>query len=368
MDWIKKNPAQTALAVVSVGAIAASFFLWQTISEFPSKLTGKDLTPNPRNDVPALDLKPITDSIAAVPKPGAWTFDANTQSPFVSDQYVKSGAQIRKPEGESFVLPMTNLWLKKHGLDFLNPNVGSEDPDKDGFTTLLEWDGMDAKSHLSETTAGEKVMGADGNPLPEDMTNPVDPASHPPYHTRLRLAPLPNGQLGIVSIPFRLKFMAADIDERKPENSTVQINPIDKGNRTFFVPLKAPIPNTDFIAEKYEKKEVPGTDGIKKDVSELTVFNPRTNKRIVLPIGVTINSPESFVVLRYLWVANGGQPTPDINKKKDETFTLPPENDKVYKVIDIKPPNPENGAPGEVTIQLPSGGTLILKTNDKFLR
>jgi hypothetical protein len=74
---------------------------------------------------------------------------------------------------------------------------------------------------------------------------------------------------------------------------------------------------------------------------------------LVLPLNKVVDSPDSYVVIHYAWAKPGEQPIPDINKQKGQTFTIPPENDKLYKVIDIRP--------DEVDIQLPSGQKLILR-------
>lgn len=368
MDWIKKNPAQVALAVVALGVIGSSVVLWQNIGGFAESFSAGHVNPTFTKGIPELDTKVLETAAKAIGTPGSWTSNDAQGSLFVSRAYIKDGNVIAQPGDRYFQPPAPNKWLTKYSLNYLDNNVLSEDPDRDGFTNLLEFAGLDGKSHLSDKEPyGQPVVGEDGKPLPDDSTSPIDPSSHPPYHTRLTLAPLPNGQVGIVNIPFRLKVMSWDQDT-KNKTITVAINTIDRGARTHFVDIGLPIPNTPYTTEKFEKKEVPGADGTTKDVSELTIVNKTTGKRVTLPLGVVVDSPDSYVVLRYLWAAAGGQPTADMNKKKDDTFTLPPENDKIYKVVDIKAPNPQNGAPGEVTILLPSGATLILKTSSPLAR
>lgn len=363
MEWIKKNPAQLALTVVALAILASSFFLWQNISGFAENFSGGRYSPSPVKGIPPLDTKEIDEATKAIPAPFAWNPDVKKGSLLVSKVFVKEGDLIKKPEGSFFQPPIPNDWLSKYGLSYLNASILTEDTDKDGFDTLLEFRGMDGKSHLSEQPPyGQAVQGEDGKPLSDDSTSPIDPKSHPPYHTRLTLAPLPNGELGIVNIPFRLKFMSYDINPKNPKDITVQVNTVDRGGRTRFVPIGEQIPETPYKTQKFEKKEKPGKDGTVDDISELTIINPTTGKVVVLPLGVVVDSPESFVVLRYLWVAPGGQPTPDMNKKKDDTFSLPPETDKIYKVVDIKAPPADKSRPGEVTILLPTGATFILKT------
>ena len=369
MDWIKKNPAQTALVAIAVLVLVSTYLLWSQVSGFPETLAAPTAPSQPKKGIPATDVTNLTDSLAAIQATVQWKFDG-AKMLYVSDTYVKENGVIKKPEGGFFQKPMSNIWLKKYGLNFLDKNVGNEDPDKDGFSTLVEWCGMDGKSHFSYTEGGKQVQGPDGSPLPDDSTSPIDPQSHPPYYTRLRLATLPDKTLGIVSIPFRLKFMSYDINPKKPTDINVAINTIDVGNRTKFVAIGENIPGTAFMAEKFEKKEITLPNGTVSDKSILTIFNPKTGTRIPLPMGDVVNSPESYVVFHYLWVEPGKAPTADMNKRKDETFKLPPEMNKTYKVVDIKAGDPQKGVPGEVTIEISENDKPILKftlkTNDKL--
>jgi hypothetical protein len=133
----------------------------------------------------------------------------------------------------------------------------------------------------------------------------------------------------------------------------VQINTLDLNNRTQFIPLGEDIKGTKYKTEKFEKKTIKGPDGLDIDASELTVINKETGTVITLPIGKVVDSPESYIVLRYLWFPAGGQEIPPMNKQKGQTFTIPPNDKEVYKVIDIRPE--------EVDIQLPSGQKYTLR-------
>jgi len=374
MDWIKKNPAQTALIAVAVGVLASTYFLWSGVSQFPSTVQEPSDPGKPKPGIPNTDLTGIVSATKEADTVAKWQFNESAEgSLFVADNYVKENGVIKKPEGGYFQKPIANAWLIKYGLSFLSKDVANDDPDKDGFSNRIEWDGMDGLSHLSDKEAGQPVQGPDGKTLPDDSTSPIDPKSHPPYFTRLRLAPLPQGNIpGIVSIPFRLKFMSYDINPRNPNDITVQINTIDRGARTQFVEIGKPIPGTAYVTQKLEKKESKGADGIVTDQSVVTIFNPTTKVTVGLPFGQVVNSPESYVVLRYLWVKPGEAPTADMNKRKDETFKLPGDDNVTYKVVDIKAPGPQNNPPGEVTIEMSHDddkehkafNKLILKTND----
>ncbi len=193
--------------------------------------------------------------------------------------------------------------------------------------------------------------------IPEPKTDPADPKSHPPYHTRLSLKK-------VVNKPFRLLLMSYDTNKAGKVES-VQVTTTNRSGIFFSVPLGEHIPDTRFQTVSFEKKEAPDVDNTKKDVSELTIINKETKEKLVLVLGVVRDSPEispeSFIVLQYLWVGPDGWKTPDMNLKKGATFKLLPELKTTYKVTEIKAPNPKNGQLGEAQIQLPNGETITLR-------
>ncbi len=327
MDWIKKNPAQLALGIVALLVLAVSFLLYQKTSDFSETFASSRVTTTMRKDIPAVDTSAIEEAGNSLLKPANWTPAESTGTLFVSKKYVIKDGKLMSPKGSMFNPPVPNDWLEKYRLDPLNANVLTEDPDKDGFTNLLEYLGNDTK---------------DGG---NDATDPMDAKSQPPYHTRLRLAQ-------IVKISFRLRMMSYDINPKNPKEITAQLNTLDAGNRTMFVEVGQDIPNTKFKTVSFVQKEVPAADGTTKDVSELTVVNKETGVKVVLVLGVVTDSPESYTILSYDWIAFGGTKTPDMNLKKGATFVIPPEPTKTYKVIDI--------GEGFVEIETPSGDKIKL--------
>jgi hypothetical protein len=346
MDWIKKNPAKFAVLCVATLVIAATFMLYQRVSGIDATFEALRATPPPRAKVDPLSTEAIDAAQKALNTPAIWQPQKGEGRLLTSRLYVFKDGRLVSLDvpGQSFQKPVPNDWLTQYGLDPLNNHVLEEDPDKDGFTTREEWNGNDTLSHLDND--GQPVMEADGKPLPADSTNPVDPKSHPPYHTKLQLAK-------VVFIPFRLRFMSYDINPKDPKDITVQINTIDSGNRTKYIKVGEDIPATKFKTEKFEQKEVPGKDGTTKDASELTIKNKETGVTVILPKGIVVDSPDSYGVFRYLWVGPGGEKTPDLPKRRGDTISIPPDADQIYKVIDIKP--------DEALLELPGGEKKTFK-------
>ena len=327
MDWIKKNPAQLTLGFAALLGITATVFLWMKISSFDANFDSSRGGSLSNAVVEKLNTDELDTARKAVGAPVKWEVGKDDSRLFISQLYVLHNGKLEKSIDKIFHPPVPNNWLEKYALNVLAASVLNEDPDSDGFTTLEEWNGLDALSHLDGN--GQPVKGADGNPLPADSTNPIKADSHPPYHTKLELAQ-------VVYIPFRLRFMSYDINPKKKDDVTVFINTIDRGGKTHVKAIGEDIPGTKFKIESFAEKYVDGTDGTKVDVSEVSVKNKESGVLVVLPLKQIVDSPDSYGIFNYKWVKPGGQKTEKFPKRRGETFTLPPDADKTYKLIEIQ--------------------------------
>jgi hypothetical protein len=326
IPWIKGHPAQTAVLALSIGLGASSIELY--CRQSPSPQPGIDVAAvGSREIVPGSAESPTDRTIAA-----ARADDVDRADPwrlFAAKRYVAIGGQLQRVEGRMFHPPVPNDWLLKHGLDPVLSDVLTSDPDKDGFTTLEEWEGADARTHSDKT--GKAVTDGDGHSLGDDSTSPIDPAEHPRYHTRLFLE-------RVEQIPFRLRFLAHDTDTRNPQQVTVQINAVP--GRTEYARVGESLKHAPFDIRSFHSKEAPGRDGTTIDASEVVVVDRRTGEAVTLPIGKIADSPESYAILRYDWPA----PTRPVSSaleaarfrlRKNETFRLPPNSD-AYRVVQIR--------------------------------
>ena len=340
MDWIKKNPAQLTLAIAALLGIAATVMLWMKVSNFASNFSAGGGSPS-TTKVEKLTTEALDNARTSIEATLAWPQPGKDDSRlFISKQYVARDGKLEQLRGKTFHPPVPNDWLEKHGLNVMDQNVLNSDPSQKGFTVLEDWLGLDARAHLDMN--GQPVMGADGKPLPDDSTDPKDPKQHPPYHTKLEL-------VNVTFIPFRLIMKSYDAPAKivKPEDVTVAINTRDLRDRTQFVIVGNDILGTKFKLESFQRKEAPGADGTTTDVSEATLLNKETQEKIVLPLKKEVDSPDAIATFRYKWVKPGGAKSPDIRKRRGETFTLEPEKDKNYKVLKIRQ--------NEADIELPDG-------------
>lgn len=304
MDWIKKNYEKFTLLLLALALLAVSVVLFLGAKGFLADFSTLEQPVSPNNHIPTLDTKDIESAQQSLEKPNTWGFPSDNRSLFVSRSYVvKDDGNMEELERnpltaqDGTVVPFD--WLSKYHLDNLNNQTLYEDADLDGFTNLDEFKGN---------------------------TDPTDKNSHPAYWTKLRLAEF-------IKVKFRLVYQG------QPDDDTFQINTLDNGKPSQILKMGDTIEGTKYKIVNHEKKIVTDPDsGIEHDNSELTIqsMDPADGgAKVVLVKSKTIDSPDSYAKFSYLWHDATNPETPDFTVKKGQTFTIKPEPDVTYKVIDI---------------------------------
>ena len=286
MDWIKKNYDRFALLLLAVALLGSSVYLICTVRGFSERFAPLLAPAVHGQNVTTLETEALEKAEESMAKPAAW--GGHPGSLFVSRKYVaKHDAATGQdtlidpfePNSPPLHPPIPNRWFLDRGLEdrLLDTDVLDQDPDKDGFTVLDEYLGQ---------------------------TDPLDPASHPPY---------------------RLKFEAYDDD------GSFQINTVDVRQPTQFVKLGEVIGGTKYKVLKFEKKAVanPRT-GVDTDVSELTVEHVETGFQVKLIVRTEVDSPDQYARFAFLWDHS------EFSVKKDQKFVLKPDPTIEYKLIDIR--------------------------------
>jgi hypothetical protein len=224
-------------------------------------------------------------------QPPQWTFSGRSGLFVPEKHFIGADGQPATLQTTEVHPPVPNEWFEQFGLPIADADVLEQDPDGDGFNNFEEWQGH---------------------------TNPTDPKSHPDYLTKLKLK-------SFSQEPFRLVFASRTED-------TFGINTIDLKQPTQFVKIGDTIAGTHFRIAKFTEKSVKDKYGTDEDASELTLENTETHEQLTLVKEKVAISPESVATFVYSW---GGQK--EFVVKKDQEFSLPPQGDIRYKLIDVQP-------------------------------
>jgi hypothetical protein len=320
---MKKAPEPIILAValvlLALGAGALAFY-------YPSveSITGVTSL-NPAGD-PAKPMKgdDIVASMLPWNSPVLWKEPANHTRLFESDKYLfyasvyPGGAYIQKlqqntpsPSG----IPLS--WYTAHGLDFQDSNVDHEDPDGDGFSSIVEY---------RNDPVGVRRKASDCDPA--KSTDPTDPKSHPDYLARLRLQKFETRPFHIqfkgynqVNGQYLFQLHLNDVDSDK------QPAMLKSGDDLGFEGYKV-----GAFHEVFKQEMDPATKTeFTKDESTLELDKPDIDLKVIVPFRTEIDSPEYTAVFVML------MPT-EVDKvikiSRGKIFTVPYLPDRSFLVLD----------------------------------
>ncbi len=298
MTWIKQNYDRFLLAVFALVLLICAGLLINNARGYSEVFKSlSDQVVKRSSTGVNLDEKGIAEKQMQMTAPQTWQPRAIGEKklllPLFRSTPIIDNNGVAVPLDGSITLhpPIPNDWLTDHKQDLLATNVLDQDTDGDGFNTLEEW---------------------------EAKTDPDNKDSHPPYYTKLYLK-------RFVHVPFHLRF-----DARNGDTFIVN-NTDDEEAPSQFVKLNQTVRlgKFKFKVTKFEEK-YDTSHGFKKDISELTLSNTDTGQTVVLPKQEEVDSPTTYAVLDYVWMG-----LKEFAVQRDGEFTLAPENNVKYKVVEL---------------------------------
>ena len=291
MDWLKNNYERVALIAAVLILLLSAFAIFRSAAAFSDEFAGLESHPPQRSPAPPGRANEVEQADKELRQPPQWTFSGRSGLFVPEKHFISANGEPATLQTTEVHPPVPNEWFEQYGLPIADADVLDQDPDGDGFTNLDEWQGH---------------------------TNPTDPQSHPPYTSKLKLK-------SSSQEPFRLVFSSRMED-------TFAINTIDLRQPTQFVKIGDNIAGTHFKVAKFTEKTAKDKYGTDEDVSELTLENTETHQQLTLVKEQVAISPESVATFVYTWKGRK-----EFVVKKDQEFSLPPETDIKYKLIDVQP-------------------------------
>ncbi|MFN2509527.1 MAG: Amuc_1099 family pilus-like system protein [Chthoniobacterales bacterium] len=291
MNWLRANYDRVAVLAGIFFLFLCAFFIWRGASTFEAGFATLQAAGPPKPAAPSAKAVELANAAEKLRQPPQWTFSGRSGL-FVPEKHFigPNGLPVTLQTTEVHP-PVPNEWLDQFGLPIADADVLTQDPDADGFNNLEEWQGR---------------------------TNPTDVNSHPPFLAKLKMK-------SFTREPFRLVFASWTAD-------TFGINTSDLKEPTQFLQIGDVIRGTKFkiidFTEKYEKNQY-GTD---IDISELTIENQETKERLALVKEKIMISPQSVGTFVYSWGERR-----EFVVKKDQEFSLPPQTEIRYKLVDVQP-------------------------------
>jgi len=290
IDWIKANYDRVAVIAAAAFLFISAVCIWWSVIEFGNRL----VTPQPSRRKSASQPPVAVELDRAAEQlqnPAQWKGSTRSGLFVPEKHFIGADGLPATLQNTQVHAPVPNDWFEKYGLPIEDADVLDQDPDKDGFTNLDEWQGG---------------------------TDPTNKDSHPDYTTKLHL-------VSATEEPFRYVF-SSRIKEK------FGINTIDQSEPTQFLKVGDVIRGTDFKIVKFTEKRERNQYRINEDVSELLLEHPQSHAQVTLVKGKIATSPQSVATFVYNW---GGRR--EFEVRKDQEFSLKPVEDVKYKLIDVQP-------------------------------
>ncbi|MEP6936627.1 MAG: Amuc_1099 family pilus-like system protein [Chthoniobacterales bacterium] len=291
MNWIRLHHDRViALAGAAFLFCCASFISWEAV-HLDSTFASAQSAPAPRAAAPPAKAVELEEAAEKLQQPGQWTF-AGRSGLFVPEKhFIDANGMPATLQNTEIHPPVPNQWLEQFGLPIAEADVLAQDADGDGFTNFDEWEGR---------------------------TNPTERASHPAYVTKLKMKSFSKQTFPLI--------FASWVED------TFAINTVDQRQPTQFLKIGDMIRGTRFRITGFAEKYQPDRFGTRMDVSEVTLQHEDSKEQLTLVKERVSISPESVANFLYGW----GQPR-EFAVKKDQEFTLKPEEQIKYKLVDVQP-------------------------------
>jgi len=291
LEWIKANYDRVALMGAALFLFISAICIWWSAIQFGNRL----VTPQPPRGKPA-SQPPVSVELdraaEQLQNPAQWKASKRSGLFVPEKHFIGADGLPATLQNTQVHAPVPNDWFEKYALPIEDADVLDQDPDKDGFTNLDEWQGR---------------------------TDPTNKESHPDYTTKLHL-------VSATEEPFRYMFSSRIKD-------TFGINTIDQSEPTQFLKVGEVIRGTDFKIMKFMEKRARNQYGINEDVSQLLLEHPQSHAQVTLVKGKVATSPQSVASFVYTW---GGRR--EFEVRKDQEFPIATaEGNQTYKLLEVQP-------------------------------
>ena len=291
LDWIKANYDRAVVIAAAVFLFISAVSIWWSAIQFGNRL----VTPQPPRGKPA-SQPPVSVELdraaEQLQNPAQWKASKRSGLFVPEKHFIGADGLPATLQNTQVHAPVPNDWFEKYALPIEDADVLDQDPDKDGFTNLDEWQGR---------------------------TDPTNKESHPDYTTKLHL-------VSATEEPFRYMFSSRIKD-------TFGINTIDQSEPTQFLKVGEVIRGTDFKIMKFMEKRARNQYGINEDVSQLLLEHPQSHAQVTLVKGKVATSPQSVASFVYTW---GGRR--EFEVRKDQEFPIATaEGNQTYKLLEVQP-------------------------------
>ena len=289
-DWIKAHYDRVALIAAAIFLFTSAIAIWWSTIQFGNRLVSPQQPRAKTASQPAVAVE-LDRAAEQLEHPAQWKVSTRSGLLVPERHFIGADGLPATLQNTQVHPPVPNDWFEKYRLPVEDADVLDQDPDKDGFTNLDEWQGN---------------------------TDPTNKDSHPDYITKLHLVSATEE-----SFPYMFSSRSGNI---------FGINSIDLSEPTQFLKVGEIVRGTDFKVVNFTEKSARNQYGTNDDVSELLLEHQQTHVEVTLVKGKVATSPQSVATFVYSW---GGRR--EFEVRKDQEFSLKPLEDIKYKLVAVQP-------------------------------
>jgi hypothetical protein len=290
LDWIKAHYERVALIAAGIFLFVSAVSIWWNAIQFGNRLVAQT-GPPPKNASPPPAATELDRAAERLQHPSQWKSSTRSGLFVPEKHFIGANGLPATLQNTQVHSPVPNDWFERFSLPIQDADVLEQDPDKDGFTNLDEW---------------------------QSGTDPTNKDLHPDYLTKLHLVSATEE-----SFPFIFSSRTGN---------TFGINSVDQSEPTQFLKTGDLIRGTDFKIVKFTEKHERNQYGTNVDVSELVLEHKETHARLTLVKEKVATSPQSVATFVYTWGSRR-----EFEVRKDQEFSLKPVEEINYKLVDVQP-------------------------------
>src|SRR5436190_4287288 len=159
IDWLKANYDRPVLLAAAVFLFISAVAIWWSAIQFGNELIAPGRVPPKTTSQPPVAAE-LDRAAEQLQKPVQWKSSTRSGLFVPEKHFIAADGMPATLQNTQVHPPVPNEWFEKYALHVEDADVLDQDPDKDGFTNLDEWQGS---------------------------TDPTDKNSHPDYLTKLHL-------------------------------------------------------------------------------------------------------------------------------------------------------------------------------------
>ena len=177
LDWVRAHYDRVTLIAAAVFLFISAIAIWWSVIQFGNRLVSPRQPQLKNASQPAVAVE-LDRAVERLEQPAQWKGTTRSGLFVPERHFIGADGLPATLQNTQVHPPVPNDWFEKYRLPIEDADVLDQDPDKDGFTNLDEWQGG---------------------------TDPTDPNSHPDYFTKLHL-------VSATEEPFRYIFSSRSGD------------------------------------------------------------------------------------------------------------------------------------------------------------